>query len=274
MKNSIKLILISLLLISSSIQRRRRNKHRYRNKNRHKQYYNAKQNSFKSQQKSTKKYSHYVWAVQWSPNICNLQRCSFNTNKGKFFNIHGLWPSNENSSPHYCQVAGKINWNKLDGKLVKDLDLHWAGLFSSRERFNQHEWEKHGTCFDSEKGDVELMPSSGVKNVLEGWRELGNNDQFYEFYFKLCIELNKFYDFKKIFKEFGIESKRSPVHLKKFENAIKQKFGIRGFKILCTNQNGGSYLREIRVCMNENFRVVDCSRRKFKSNCSKKVYYN
>ena len=58
----------------------------------------------------------------------------------------------------------------MDENLQNELKVHWSGLFSSRKRFNEYEYKKHGSCMDPYKGKIEAMPELMTEEIRV-WRE-------------------------------------------------------------------------------------------------------
>lgn len=149
------------------------------------------------------------------------RKCPYNTNRGKYFNIHGLWPSSTRKiGPSDC-FSSSLNWKSVDTSLRSDLDNHWAGLFASGKQFNAHEWRKHGTCLDPFHGELIKMPVA-IQPILRKWRELRLarlrakknkekheratvDDYQHNLYFKTAIELNKTLNLKANLTKKGIK---------------------------------------------------------------------
>ncbi len=87
-------------------------------------------------------------AISWQNAFCethqNRRECR-NVKPTDFsashFTLHGLWPQPRNNT--YCKKSEKV-W--LDKALYKEL-LHV--MPAARNGLHQHEWKKHGTCYNS-----------------------------------------------------------------------------------------------------------------------------
>lgn len=91
--------------LSHQRYKKQKTNHYYKNKSKGKKKYNNSRQ--RSDQKTSEGvrikpitdenhkfyYDSYVLAVQWAKSICSAKRCVYNTNKGKVFNLHGLWPN-------------------------------------------------------------------------------------------------------------------------------------------------------------------------------------
>lgn len=72
-----------------------------------------------------------------------IQKCHHNSN----YTIHGLWIDFERGGyPQFCNKT-VFNVNELDD-IRQDLDSYWPSCYGNSEGLWEHEWEKHGTCFD------------------------------------------------------------------------------------------------------------------------------
>ena len=62
------------------------------------------------------------------------------------WNIHGLWPQfNKTSYPQYCK---NVTFNpSLLNPIKSDLEKYWSSDRESDNKFWEHEWKKHGSCF-------------------------------------------------------------------------------------------------------------------------------
>ena len=82
---------------------------------------------------STNIYNYYELAIQnW---------CSSN------YMIHGLWPQiNSTAYPQDCKT---VSYHEPVGTLLNDMNTYWHGCDDS---LWEHEWEKHGSCFNLQTG--------------------------------------------------------------------------------------------------------------------------
>ena len=247
------------------------------------------------------KYDHYVFAVQWANSICALKKCPYNTNLGNFFNIHGLWPNSMNPSSKKIQDCkpSSVDWGSTDKALRADLDLHFAGLFGSRQEFNTYEWRKHGTCVNPFAGKIENM-SPVIGEIITKWRKLqqmidlkknwkrntrkvvrkpkkkpATDKSEHNLYFKICIDLNKELDLKKKLGDQGIKPSAKKISIKKIQGAINKAFSVQNFHLRCQRGQGAHKLKfflvEFRFCYDLDFKIMNC-KKKFNTNCGDNVF--
>jgi ribonuclease T2 len=69
----------------------------------------------------------------------------------KGLNMHGMWPQNmDGSYPQFC-TSDSYNDSNLSDELKARMSVSWNGLYNSTFWFRTHEYNKHGTCFESNK---------------------------------------------------------------------------------------------------------------------------
>ena len=73
-----------------------------------------------------------------------IQKCHKESN----YTIHGLWIDYERGGyPAFCN---RTNFNVSElNDLRKDLDSYWPSCYGKSEGLWEHEWQKHGTCFNT-----------------------------------------------------------------------------------------------------------------------------
>ena len=223
-------------------------------------------------------YNYYVLALAWPGGVCHHRSCPFDTNHGEHFNLHGLWPSSTSRrmGPHDCDTGSefRIKWRRLPAQLTSDLKEYWAGLFADRERFNEHEWFKHGTCLNPFSANLANLPSTEIASVVKEYRRLVDADgRFFVAYFELAIALSRHYDLKAVLGGAGVEPRYEAYRLWDVKNAIKDEYGVDNFTIKCKRGGRVGFLEEVRLCLDLDFRVVDCVKR-FSTNCRDDVVYN
>lgn len=73
-----------------------------------------------------------------------IQKCNKNSNH----TIHGLWIDyTKGGYPEFCNIT-RFDVNELNG-IKKDLDKFWPSCYDKNEGLWEHEWQKHGTCFNT-----------------------------------------------------------------------------------------------------------------------------
>lgn len=72
-----------------------------------------------------------------------IQKCNHNSN----YTIHGLWIDFKRGGyPEFCNKT-IFDVDKLKD-LQKDLDHYWPSCYGNNQGLWEHEWKKHGTCFN------------------------------------------------------------------------------------------------------------------------------
>lgn len=185
---------------------------------------------------------------------------------GSNFNIHGLWPSGSSSddcaTPESCQSIPYDN-SKFSTQTNQQLDVSWVGVYNSVKSFRTHEWTKHGTCWN--EPDFALIAKGDLPKNLRSL-EFGlieSADTFQEDYFKMVLRQHTTYNIIKALKTAGI----TPSTTKGYAttdilNALGDAFGAddvtKSIGIDCVKSGGKQYLVEVRMCLDTNYKVVDC----------------
>ena len=103
-------------------------------------------------------------------------------------NIHGLWlqngPQASCAHPQTC-LNTAFDVNALSAQTKSDLTYHWVGVFNDSNAFHNHEWTKHGTCYEKEQTNPS-KPKSFLR-LLEEVRA----DAYQDRYFRQAITLNQ-----------------------------------------------------------------------------------
>ena len=118
-------------------------------------------------------------------------------------NIHGLWL--QYGSAEKCAHPGDclnipFDPNSLSAATKNDLTYHWVGVFNPSNGFHDHEWTKHGTCYEKEM----TSPS----RWLRYFEELGA-DAYQEKFFRQVITLNQQHAAMQLLKAQGIVPSRT-----------------------------------------------------------------
>ncbi|KAJ6322392.1 hypothetical protein OIU77_012278 [Salix suchowensis] len=131
--------------------------------------------------------------MQWPVSYCDTKQSCCYPRTGKpvaDFGIHGLWPQNKDGSyPQNCNPDSALDEDQISD-LTSSLQKDWASLScpsSTGFRFWSHEWEKHGTCAESEEIDQHGYFEAALKlkekaNLLQALRNAGiqPDDEFYD----------------------------------------------------------------------------------------------
>jgi ribonuclease T2 len=113
--------------------------------------------------------SGYVLAASWEPAFCQTdsgrrkRECRTQTAErydATHFSLHGLWPddlSDKAIFPCYCDRGAprECDVELSDGPRIRVsqpiFDVLRKVMPGVMSRLHQHEWEKHGTCYEAEK---------------------------------------------------------------------------------------------------------------------------
>jgi len=176
---------------------------------------------------AAKSFNFWIYASEWRGSVCELRKCD-QTSADKFWNIHGLWPSDGSKGLSSCSTAP---FSKSDLKTIQtDLDAYWSGLYNSEEKFHLHEWDKHGTC-------------SGMQ---------------IQTYFATVLNISHHLDIYGTLEKNGIV----PGHdydCKKITNVIRSTYNITNFFLM----KKSGRLAEIRFCLDMNLKPIDCAKSEF-----------
>ncbi|XP_010108673.2 ribonuclease 3 [Morus notabilis] len=137
-------------------------------------------------------FDFFYFVQQWPGAYCDTKHhscCYPKTGKPTAeFSIHGLWPNHKDGSwPSNCNpdsVFDRLEISDLMGSLQKN----WPSLScpsSNGFRFWSHEWEKHGTCSESELNQhdyfataLKLKEKVNLLKILKN-AEIEPDDGFY-----------------------------------------------------------------------------------------------
>ncbi|KAL5553856.1 hypothetical protein UlMin_041257 [Ulmus minor] len=158
-------------------------------------------------------FDFFYFVQQWPGAYCDTKQSCCYPKTGKpaaDFSIHGLWPNNKDGSwPSNCDPDSVFDRSELS-EIMSSLQQDWPSLScpsSNGFRFWSHEWEKHGTCSESEMDQRDLKASgiepddefytmdSIVEAIKEGAghapgiecnRDSAGNSQLYQVY--MCVD--------------------------------------------------------------------------------------
>lgn len=138
-------------------------------------------------------FGFFYFVQQWPGSYCDTKHSCCYPRTGKpvaDFGIHGLWPQNEDGSyPQNCNRDNALDEDQISD-LTSSLQKDWPSLScpsSTGFRFWSHEWEKHGTCAESEEIDQHGYFEAALKlkekaNLLQALNNAGikPDDEFYD----------------------------------------------------------------------------------------------
>lgn len=195
-------------------------------------------------------YDYNLFVVQWKPSQCvrKTSHCAqgFLSND---FSIHGLWPEYFNGSwPQDCYL--NHDWPeddirrefRLTDELEVKLNENWSSYKPDSRGFWKHEWDKHGTCYEPNKGSVE--------------------------FFDLVLKQYDLYDVKKVLADAGIV----PTNGKGYDKVDIQNAFTNRVTVDCRKISKRIYLDSIFVCLDHDLNVIDCLE-EFRGPCSGNILY-
>lgn len=215
-----------------------------------------------SENDQSSNYSFFTFAVEWPASVCMTQSCKsqyMEDNDGTHFNVHGLWPNGIGSD--YCAYPATCSSVKYNENLIYSDTRTWmrkwyAGLYSNSTDFHAHEFEKHGTCWNSTSTDLRV------------WEN--------EFFSQIKLQ-SDFYDVLLAFKQKSIVPSDSKTYqYNDFAKAIKDYFLRDDFGVLlfCNKINNNYYLFQIELCLDLKYQPSPCLCSKASDSCpkSKDIY--
>ncbi|KAL4456626.1 hypothetical protein ABPG74_000733 [Tetrahymena malaccensis] len=205
-------------------------------------------------------YVFYQVEIEWPGSVCKFNNCNrrdLENFNGKHFNLHGVWPTGVPSNA--CTYVNSCQNLPFDNSLISpevmvELDQYWTGVYNPSETFRQHEWEKHGVCWnDSFNSDY------SSSETLESYM----ND-----YFSMALGVIKKYEPLSLWAQNGIyPSDQDSYDYDTLINILQPQFGS-GVIGKCQIVNGIQYLHSIDFCLGQNYQAIDCPCAKAKkSNC-------
>ncbi|XVF43122.1 hypothetical protein PTKIN_Ptkin02bG0015200 [Pterospermum kingtungense] len=138
-------------------------------------------------------FDFFYFVQQWPGAYCDSKRshCCY-PKSGKpaaDFGIHGLWPNYKDGGyPSNCDPDSRFDKSEISN-LIGTLEKEWPTLSCPSNdgiKFWTHEWEKHGTCSESELDQREYFEAAlklkQKANLLQALTNKGikPDDEFYE----------------------------------------------------------------------------------------------
>eukprot|EP00331_Platyophrya_macrostoma_P033968 CAMPEP_0176443140 /NCGR_PEP_ID=MMETSP0127-20121128/22240_1 /TAXON_ID=938130 /ORGANISM="Platyophrya macrostoma, Strain WH" /LENGTH=219 /DNA_ID=CAMNT_0017828301 /DNA_START=35 /DNA_END=694 /DNA_ORIENTATION=- len=179
-------------------------------------------------------YDYYVLATEWAGSVCSEQTCNYADGISKtVFNLHGLWPSlsTKPMSPFNCP---NVAWSSsyLTANTVSLMKTYWSGLYSSADGFHDHEWSKHGSCWENDAAQ-KTNPIDDFMNK--------------------ALQLSAKYNVYSILANAGI-TPGSTYSLDSIKAALNSVFKPSGYCLQCKSGN----FNEIHVCLDRSYNPITC----------------
>lgn len=221
-------------------------------------------------------YDTLVLATEWSGSVCSLRKC----NQGRpvcnsAFNLHGLWPNvreDYRKSPFDCKST-TISIPSLPQDLQNALKYYWNSLYSPASDFLNHEWQKHGSCWNPQAVSIPEVPSDIKPLIIDTLDALTSEIKHQSSYIKVAIALSQKYNVFKALASRGILPNNERILTKdEILDALENAFGVRNYQILCSkDRTGSSFLTEVRMCLDKNYNPVECYSLQF--NCANTMIF-
>ncbi|XP_029643117.1 ribonuclease DdI [Octopus sinensis] len=183
-------------------------------------------------------FDHYVFAQQWSGVFCEVNDyCLRKLTTRNTWTIHGLWPSDsDGSSPQFCPRGAPFDFNKIKS-MESQLNEKWPSYSSPSKEFWKHEWKKHGKCA-ARQGM--MIPEST--------------------YFKKALDLNNQLDIFRALKKSNIVPSYDKLYkVSDIKQALERAYGVT-VNLSCKTKDKKAYITESRICLDLNFRPINCHR--------------
>lgn len=210
-------------------------------------------------QEQNTEYDTYAFALEWSGTVCKFNDCRvFDKSYSGTFNIHGLWPDRNNGdNPFFCTNT-PLGYSDLQKGLQYSLQSYWSGLYSDDQSFLEHEWGKHGTCWNPQYGNMDEIPEK-VRSFVEVARERTN--QIPSDYLNLVVHLSS--DVYRIFNDLEkqgiVPSDNQLYSLSQIKGALKKAYGTDEIAVNCLrDETGQSYFSDILMCLDKNYNPIPC----------------
>ncbi|XP_009360332.2 ribonuclease 3 [Pyrus x bretschneideri] len=198
-------------------------------------------------------FDFFYFVQQWPGAYCDTKHTCCYPKSGKptaDFGIHGLWPNYKDGGyPSNCDPDSVFDKSQIS-ELLTSLNKNWPSLScpsSNGYRFWSHEWEKHGTCSESELDQKE--------------------------YFEAALKLREKVKLLQILKNAGIVPNDELYNLESIVEAIKE--GVRHTPGIECNKDsaGNSQLYQIYLCVDTSGQdIIECPLLP-KGRCASKVQF-
>ncbi|KAI7747459.1 hypothetical protein M8C21_031859 [Ambrosia artemisiifolia] len=184
-------------------------------------------------------FDFFYFVQQWPGSYCDTKQgcCYPSTGKPESdFGIHGLWPEyNDGSYPSNCDPDSPFDASEISD-LMSQMKSDWPTLAcpsNDGQTFWAHEWNKHGTCSESE------LDQHG--------------------YFSSSLNLKAQINLLKILEDAGIHPNGSEYNLSSIIGAIQEATGYTPGIECNKDSSGNSQLYEIYLCVDKSgSNIIEC----------------
>ena len=202
------------------------------------------------------KYDFYVLSTLWNPTSCRQRgKECYKKVKEKTLNIlmiHGLWPSYENGVfPQWCNIGEDIQIEEFEPELDKIMNDYWLGVYDTNQIFWNHEYNKHGLCYN---------------------QRLGYNETEYQYYFEKVVDLYFKFNLTNLVNEifpglFPGDKKLNKTYL---SERLEEKYGKGTYTMTCKEIDKKYWLYEIRLKFDLDFNLVN--KKSSMDDCPEEIY--
>ena len=196
--------------------------------------------------------------------------------------VHGLWPEYKNCPLEYC-LNPYIHFGLFPKNLKEELDRNWISTDLQQytnEGFLTYQYNKHGNCWRSEMPKdvhktnheiLQLLKEFEIENLKDSEKleeeknqEEKKNRKATQ-YFRLALKLKQTIGIEKILAAKSIiQSDHHQYEARDIIQTITDTLGTQRFSILCASKEGKTYLTEIKICLNKDYSVINCSEKVIK----------
>ena len=202
-------------------------------------------------------YDMYVLSVQWGSTIC-LTKGKICYEKFKqipkhSMSLHGLWPSlSTGVTLPDCNSEEQIDIIDNGSETFLNMRKYWPSLTGTNKEFWDHEYNKHGFCYN-------------LRN-----EQMGEN---YEYYFKKVLDIFLGNKIDSLIIDICSDADDGEYVLPDdFKEKMDEKFGENTYSLRCTKIGGNYYLQEIRFKLDLDFNFTD--KGKSQNSCPINQYIN
>ena len=186
-------------------------------------------------------YDIYVLAVQWGSTLCLTKGTTCYEKLKQIpkhsMSIHGLWPSlSTGATLPDCNSGAQIDIIDNGSSTFLKMRQYWPSLTGTNKEFWDHEYNKHGYCFN-------------LRHLID--------EDVYEFYFQRVLDI--FFNLKinsLITDLAGDVEDGEYVLPDDFTELMDKKFGANTYSLRCTKIGGYYFLQEIRFRLDLNMKLT------------------
>lgn len=193
-------------------------------------------------------FDYYRFSFEFPGAICMTKDCSdeYLGNLPDYgINMHGFWPQKAGGID-FCLYDG-YDESKLQSEILAEINANWVGTYNPTDKFRDHEWSKHGTCWAQQY----YQPNS---TFLGGTNYYDLMNQ----YFTLVMKLKQDANLGSVF--FGDETNdRVELTLDQIQSMMSDNYGVEDMDLVCETIDDEQYLTEARFCLDLSYNYMDCA---------------